>query len=283
VTQSTSSISSVSGVSFAEGARAPLWDRVRSVVGFGAIARLVREAWDEVRSLDLGLTRDHVRTLTRMGVALAGLSVLVLLTIGVRVANDRLELSNRRSAQQMKLLQKEGDRLALELQARRGAPQMEAVIRQLGLAAAPELEVGADGTVQRARMAPTLRVQPIIAPDAAPATGETSSTATSAPAPEPASTATPSASAAIAPKPAPASKTSESASVVRAPAAQVATSKPSPVVKPAPKVEAKPSAGKSSPSLVATSPERGPAPAARIVAPSTAVRAATASDARRTP
>jgi hypothetical protein len=241
----------------------------------GAISVLVREAWDEVRSLDLGLTRDHVRTLTRMGLALAGLSVLVLLTVGVRVANDRLELSNRRSAQQMKLLQKEGDRLALELQARRGAPQMEAVIQQLGLAAAPELEMGPDGTVQRARMAPALRVQPIVAPaaDAAgvvgPPSGEPAAAKATPPAASPETVKAARAPAPSASHGAPnAARDAASAPAVAVNAAGgKAVAVVTPSAKPAVKVEPKPSA-KQAPAWGATSVGQGatPTPAVRVSA-----------------
>lgn len=107
--------------------------------------RVMRELWDEVRFRDSGITRDHWIVLLRSGVAMLSLGLLVLLVICVRVMNDGLEVDSRANERNIRIVQKEHDRLELEAQARRAPQQIDAAIAALGLVHSPTYELTDDG------------------------------------------------------------------------------------------------------------------------------------------
>jgi hypothetical protein len=110
-----------------------------------SVSRVMSETWNEVRLRDSGITREHWKVLLRSGVAMLSLGLLVLLVIFVRVMNDGLEAYGRGSERNIRIVQKEHDRLELEAQARRAPQQIDAAISALGLVHSPMYELTADG------------------------------------------------------------------------------------------------------------------------------------------
>jgi hypothetical protein len=143
-------------------------DRVSSRPLRFSAPRVMRELWNEIRLRDSGITREHWVVLLRTGAAMLSLGLLVLLVICVRVMNDGLEVDSRANERNIRIVQKEHDRLELEAQARRAPQQIDAAILALGLVHSPTYELTDDGHAVLVSAPLTARPPAALAPTVAP-------------------------------------------------------------------------------------------------------------------